>query len=300
MSASISASNALRVLVVGGHGKVAQHFTRHALAAGHIVFPVIRQPEHASDLPHPPKSNSELLQPIVASIEAATVDSLAELLRKHNPNVVLFAAGAGGKGGQERTKAVDYDGAVKVFDALEKSGLASGNGDFRRLLLVSAVDSRDVETQRPEWYGEEDYARSKKTREAIGYYMQMKYEADRNLSKRTSFPWFVLRPSSLSDDAGKGKVMLGERKTITHNVSLCTPTSSAETQQLQRRLTSDCNTGLTRGRREGPIGYCRGAAGQQARRPHARPDQRRGQGHPEGRRGSCAARTDRLPRLAGL
>ena len=227
----------LRFLIVGGHGKVAQHLTRHALKNGHTVYSLIRNPDHASDLPKPPASQDELLQPVVFSLEAESVSSVADLLKKHKPNVVVFAAGAGGKGGQERTRAVDYEGAVKVFDALEQSKIAEQT-DFRRFLLVSAVDSRDPETSKPDWYGEEDYARSQKTREAIGYYMQMKYEADKNLSQRKAFPWFVLRPGGLSDEPSKNGVMLGERKTIT--VPVRAPSSQVqnvdtESNSLTRR-----------------------------------------------------------------
>ena len=42
--------------------------------------------------------------------------------------------------------------------------------------------------------------------------------ADLNLSKRTSFPWFVLRPSTLKDDAGTDKVNLAVRKGISTGV----------------------------------------------------------------------------------
>lgn len=55
-------------------------------------------------------------------------------------DVVYFSAGAGGKGGEERTRKVDYEGAVKVFDAIE-----AVQGDKPRLILVSAIDIRDPE-----------------------------------------------------------------------------------------------------------------------------------------------------------
>lgn len=58
-----------------------------------------------------------------------------------NQDVVYFSAGSGGKGGTERTKKVDYEGAVKVFDAIEKV-----DGKKKpRLILVSAIDVRDPE-----------------------------------------------------------------------------------------------------------------------------------------------------------
>lgn len=55
--------------------------------------------------------------------------------------MVYFSAGAGGKGGEERTKKVDYEGAVKIYDAIE--GIAEGKRPF--LVLVSGIDVRDPE-----------------------------------------------------------------------------------------------------------------------------------------------------------
>lgn len=43
-------------------------------------------------------------------------------------------------------------------------------------------------------------------------------EADLNLSKRTSFPWTILRPSTLLDEP-LGKVTLARKKTITGGIS---------------------------------------------------------------------------------
>lgn len=62
-------------------------------------------------------------------------------------DVVYFSAGAGGKGGAERTRMVDYEGAVKVFDAIE-----AVKGTKPRLIMVSAIDVRDRSKPAPEHY----------------------------------------------------------------------------------------------------------------------------------------------------
>uniref|UniRef100_V5EVP3 Uncharacterized protein n=1 Tax=Kalmanozyma brasiliensis (strain GHG001) TaxID=1365824 RepID=V5EVP3_KALBG len=209
------ASAPLSIFVIGGHGKVALHFTRIAASRGHKVFSMIRQPEHASDLPT--GSSADTVQPVVASLEQSSVSDIASLFTKYSPNVVLFAAGAGGKGGPERTKAVDEQGAIKVFDALEQSGIAKST-DFRRFLLVSAIDVRDKTKPPPAWYQQPDLERSEKTRKAIGAYMDAKYAADKNLSERSSFPWFVLRPGGLLDEPGTGKVALGVHQSLVHSI----------------------------------------------------------------------------------
>lgn len=128
---------------------MALHFTRLAAAKGHKIFSLIRQPEHASDLPAGSSANQ--VQPVIASLEQSSVSDIASLSTKYSPNIILFSAGAGGKGGVERTKAVDEDGAIKVFDAIEQSGIAKSES-FRRFLLVSAIDVRDKNKPPPSWY----------------------------------------------------------------------------------------------------------------------------------------------------
>lgn len=147
---SSATSSPLRILVIGAHGRVASCFLRQSVARGHTLFAQVRQPQHASDLPI--GTRADQVTPIVMSLEEANVERLAGIFDSHDPHVVLFAAGAGGKGGPERTKAVDEEGAIKVFDALERSKKTN----FRRFMLCSAIDCRDVEKTKPDWYGEEE------------------------------------------------------------------------------------------------------------------------------------------------
>ena len=39
--------------------------------------------------------------------------------------------------------------------------------------------------------------------------MNWKYEADKNLVKRTAFKWTILRPGLYADEPGTGKVSIG-------------------------------------------------------------------------------------------
>jgi len=188
------------VIIVGGHGNVALHLAKQ-LSPNHNVISITRDAAHESDI------TATGATPHVISLEASPKESFTTLFEKSKADVVVFSAGAGGKGGEERTKAVDYGGAVKIFDAIE--GVKE---DLRpRLILVSAVDVRDPEKV-PSHYTEEDKSRSERTRAAIGTYMKWKYEADKNLVARTSFKWTILRPGGLSHEAGTGRVSLG----ITH------------------------------------------------------------------------------------
>lgn len=72
------------------------------------------------------------------SIEDDSQSAFTQAFKDAAADVVVWSAGAGGKGGAERTKKVDYEGAVKVFDAIEAI-----NGKVPRLLLVSAIDVRN-------------------------------------------------------------------------------------------------------------------------------------------------------------
>lgn len=110
----------------------------------HSVTSVIRTKEHEADI----KDTGAF--PHILSLEESPVSDFTSLFE--DKNVVYFSAGAGGKGGADRTKAVDYEGALKVFDALE----AVKSEPKPRLILVSAVDVRDPE-KIPEHYVRRSY-----------------------------------------------------------------------------------------------------------------------------------------------
>lgn len=116
-----------KLVVVGGHGKVALHLARIASQNGHAVTSVIRDPSQSQDI------TDTGAKPHVLSLEDAPVSDFAQLFT--GANSIVFAAGAGGKGGEERTRAVDYAGALKVFDAID-----AVSGAKPRLVLVSGLD----------------------------------------------------------------------------------------------------------------------------------------------------------------
>ncbi|KAK4331805.1 NAD dependent oxidoreductase [Rhodotorula toruloides] len=176
-----------RIVVVGGSGKVALRFTH--LARSHFsVSSLVRNEAHFGAIQDAGGS------PRLLSIEDATVGDLKSEFE--GARGVLFAAGAGGKGGKDRTR--------KVFDAIEQL-----NGPKPYLVLVGALDTRDTSKPPPAHYTQEDIEGSKKAHEAIGAYYDAKLAADQNLSRRTSFSWTILRPGHLLDEEPKGKVTAG-------------------------------------------------------------------------------------------
>ncbi|KAF9497373.1 NAD(P)-binding protein [Pleurotus eryngii] len=184
------------VVIVGGHGKVGLRLAK-LLSSKHTVTSIIRDPAQAEDI----EKVSAI--PVVLSIEDDSQSAFTQAFKDAAADVVVWSAGAGGKGGAERTEKVDYEGAVKVFDAIKAI-----NGKVPRLLLVSAIDVRNPD-EIPAHYNEEDIALSERMRKVIGTYMKWKYEADKNLVKRDEFKWTILRPGGLTDNPGKGTASIG-------------------------------------------------------------------------------------------
>lgn len=99
--------------------------------AGHSVTSVIRTKDHSADI------EAFKATPKVLSLEDSPASEFSALFQNHD--LVYFTAGAGGKGGAERTRKVDYEGAVKVFD-----GIDGVKGAKPKLVMLSAIDVRDL------------------------------------------------------------------------------------------------------------------------------------------------------------
>src|SRR5690242_10671846 len=114
----------LRIVIVGGHGKVALHLARILMErsdAEHQVTSVFRNPDHTGDV------RAAGAHPVVADIEHLDTGALADLVAGHD--AVVFSAGAGG-GDPARTYAVDRDAAIRVVDAAGQAGV-------KRFVMVS-------------------------------------------------------------------------------------------------------------------------------------------------------------------
>ena len=187
-------------LIFGGSGKVARHITKQLSSQGHTVYSIIRKPEQKSDI------ESLGGKPIIQSIEDSSVDDMAETISDTKASAVIWSAGAGG-GSQERTTAVDKDGAIRSMDATAKAGV-------KRYIMVSAVDIRDRDNKpEPEWYNDADRKQGEGMWNAIGHYAKMKLAADRSLvteNERRGLEWTIVRPTTLSGDAGTGMVEAGK------------------------------------------------------------------------------------------
>lgn len=164
-----------RILLIGGHGKVALLTAPLLVSAGHAVDSVVRNPDHREDV-----AETGAI-PIVADVESLDTDALAELVGDHD--VVVWSAGAGG-GSPERTYAVDRDAAVRTIDAAARAGVG-------RFVTVSYFGAG------PDHAVPED--------DGFFAYADAKAAADAHL-RASDLDWVVLGPSRLTDDAPTGLV----------------------------------------------------------------------------------------------
>ena len=103
---------AVNVVIVGGHGKIAMRLAKLLAERGDSPRGIIRKTEQADDLE---KIGAE---PIVLDIE--NVDDIDDAFA--GAEAVVFAAGAGPGSGPARKLTVDYGGAVKSVRGRDRQG----------------------------------------------------------------------------------------------------------------------------------------------------------------------------------
>ena len=170
-----------RIVIIGGHGKVALHLARILTERGDEVSSVFRNPDHSDDVA------ATGAEPVVADIEKLDTDALAALLAGHD--AVVFSAGAGG-GNPARTYAVDRDAAIRVIDAAAKAGV-------RRFVMVSYFGAG------PDHGVPQD--------DPFFAYAEAKAAADAHL-RASDLNWTVLGPGRLTLDAPTGRIGIGQAK----------------------------------------------------------------------------------------
>ncbi|MGO8771408.1 SDR family oxidoreductase [Mycobacterium sp.] len=168
-----------RIVVFGGHGKVALQLARILSERGDHVSSVFRNPGHADDV------DATGANPVVADIERLDTDALADLLAGHD--AVVFSAGAGG-GDPARTYAVDRDAAIRLVDAAARAGV-------RRFVMVSYFGAGP------------DHGVPQES--SFYHYAEAKAAADAHL-RASDLDWTILGPGRLTLDAPTGQIALGE------------------------------------------------------------------------------------------
>ena len=164
------------VAIAGGHGQIALHLGRMLSERGDTVRGLIRSPDQQDDL-------AEVgARGVVLDLERASVVEVTDAI--DGADAVVFAAGAGPGSGAARKETVDHEAAVKLRDAAEQAGVA-------RYIMISAMGTDDP----PD--GDE----------VFDVYLRAKARADRDVMA-SDLAWTIVRPGSLTDDAGTGTVTL--------------------------------------------------------------------------------------------
>ncbi|XAS63442.1 NAD(P)H-binding protein [Micrococcaceae bacterium Sec5.8] len=184
-----------RIIIIGGHGKVALELSRILSAEGADVTSVIRNPDQGADVTETGAT------PVVLDVEQSTTAEIADALRNHD--AVVWSAGAGGAS-PERTYAVDRDAAIRSMDAAAEAGVG-------RYVMVSYLGA-GADHGVPEDNNFFAYAEAKAA-------------ADTYL-RGTSLAWTILGPGTLTDGPGSGLIDVnpaedaGSRDTARANVAL--------------------------------------------------------------------------------
>jgi uncharacterized protein YbjT (DUF2867 family) len=165
------------VAIAGGHGRVGLRLGRLLAERGDRARGLIRRAEQEDDL------RAAGVDPVVCDMEAGG-DIVAAI---DGADAVVFAAGAGPGSGADRKWTVDYAGAAKLI-------VAARAADVRRYAIVSAIGTR----QPPD--GDEVFA----------IYLRAKARADEEL-RASGLDWTIVRPGSLTDDPGSGRVRAAEQ-----------------------------------------------------------------------------------------
>jgi uncharacterized protein YbjT (DUF2867 family) len=170
----------MRVVIAGGHGKIALHLERLLAARGDSVTALVRNPDHFADVQ---KAGAV---PVHCDLEFALPEEIAEYLT--GADAAVFAAGAGPGSGAARKDTVDRAAAELFAQAAQDAGV-------RRFLQISSVgvehaDDPDVE-------------------EVFAAYLRAKRAAEEDLRRR-DLDWTILRPGPLTDDPPTGRVSLAE------------------------------------------------------------------------------------------
>jgi uncharacterized protein YbjT (DUF2867 family) len=196
-----------RVVVIGGHGKIALELARILTERGDEVDSVFRNPDHSDDVA------ATGARPVVADIEELDTDALADLVAGHD--AAVFSAGAGGAN-PERTYAVDRDAAIRVIDAAGQAGVP-------RFVMVSYFGAGPHHGVPPD--------------DPFFAYAEAKAAADAYL-RASELAWTVLGPGRLTLDAPTGKIVLaqGNGEVSRADVALVVAAALADDSTVRRTI----------------------------------------------------------------
>ncbi|ACU34003.1 SDR family oxidoreductase [Actinosynnema pretiosum subsp. pretiosum] len=167
----------MRLVIAGGHGKIALHVQRLLAAGGDAATALVRNEDHFADVTEAGGV------PVLCDLEASDVASVAEYLT--GADAVLFAAGAGPGSGVGRKDSVDRGASALLADAAERAGV-------RRFVQISSAGIGRTTGD-----------------EVFDAYLLAKGAAEEDLKAR-DLDWTIVRPGRLTDEPATGAVRLTE------------------------------------------------------------------------------------------
>ncbi|MFG1964546.1 NAD(P)H-binding protein [Nonomuraea sp. NPDC049028] len=167
----------MKVFLIGAAGGVGNRLARLLTARGDTVTGMFRDPAQADTV------RASGATPLTGDLIADTVDDLATRMSAHD--AIVFSAGAHGTG-RDLTTAIDGKGLEKAADAAARAGVS-------RFVLVSVFP---------------DALRGGEPNEGFEHYIKVKKTADVYLA-RTGLDWLIIRPGTLLDEPGTGRVTAG-------------------------------------------------------------------------------------------
>lgn len=173
-------AQAQKIVIIGGHGKIALMAAKKLVDQGASVTSLIRNPAHSDDVA------ATGATPLVLDIEQASVPDLAGAF--DGADAVVFSAGAGG-GNPARTHAVDFVGATNAMAAAVQAGI-------RRFVMVSyARAGIDVDTLDPS--------------DSFYPYARAKHDADASL-RTSGLDYTILGPGRLTLEPASGRILIAD------------------------------------------------------------------------------------------
>ncbi|TQM81922.1 nucleoside-diphosphate-sugar epimerase [Saccharothrix saharensis] len=168
----------MRVVIAGGHGKIALRVERLLAARGDSATALVRNPDHHADVLDAGGV------PVHCDLEATDVASVADVMT--GAGAALFAAGAGPGSGVARKDTVDRAAAALFAEAAERAGV-------RRFIQISTTGIGRTTGD-----------------EVFDAYLAAKGAAEDDLRER-DLDWTIVRPGRLTDDEPTGLVELSEK-----------------------------------------------------------------------------------------
>lgn len=165
----------LRVLIIGANGKTGKRVVNQLV--DHKDYEPIAMLRNESQQPYFEQKNIEVR---IGDLEK-DLDHVFQGVDK-----VIFAAGSGGNTGDDKTKAVDKNGAIKAVEQSEKSAI-------NKFVMLSSMG-----TDMPDKI------------KGLEVYLKAKKAADEHL-RASNLNYSIIQPGGLTDKEGRNQIKAAEK-----------------------------------------------------------------------------------------